>query len=94
MLDIIDIVLVDTHKLRQGQSRGKLGKFGWLQAQRPQYEPRARAFDTMRIKDGTKQQQQHNAKDDKGKHVEIAIVEQQNHEAYHDRGGYPYNLHA
>ena len=48
----------------------------------------------MWIEDGTKEQQEHDAKDDIGKHVEVTIVEQQDDKAQHDGGAYPDDLHA
>ena len=48
----------------------------------------------MRIEYRSEQQYQHHAEDDIGKHVEVAIVEHQDHESQHDRCANPYNLHA
>ena len=48
----------------------------------------------MGIKDSTEEQQEHNAEDDKGKHVVVTVVEQQKHKSQNDGGAYPDNLHT
>ena len=48
----------------------------------------------MRIEYRGKEQQQHEAENDIGKHVEIAIIEHQDHKAQHNRGTDPYDLHT
>ena len=94
MLNLQDIIAIDAHHLCQRQSRGKLGKLSRLQAQWSQYEPRPRALDTMRIEDGGKEQHQHDAEDNQGKHIVEPVVEHQDYETQNDRGSYPDNLHT
>ena len=56
MTPLADVVAVDRHQLGLRQRGGKLRKLSGLQAQRSQHQPRARALDTMRIKDSGKEQ--------------------------------------
>ena len=94
VLRAVDVVTIFAHELGQSQCRGKLGKLGWLQAQGAQHQPRPRPFDGVRVEDGGKDQQQQEGIEDIGKGVVEAVVEQQQDGAEHERGGYPYNLHA
>ena len=77
----MDIVRITAHELGQGESCRKLGKFSGLQAQRPEYEPRMRAFDAVRVENGGKEQQEHEPEDDVGKCLIVAVVEKQEYQS-------------
>ena len=48
----------------------------------------------MGIENGAEKQQEHDAEDDKGEHIIIAVVKQQKYESQDNRGAYPDNLHT
>ena len=80
--------------LRHHQCRGAFGELGRLQRNGTQRDPRARTLDVVRHEGRDEQQGHHRPIKEVGQHVEVAIVEHQDHAAQHQRAANPNQLLA
>ena len=76
------------------QCRGAFGKLGRLQRNGTQRDPRARTFDVVCYEGRDEQQRHHAPIEEVGQHVEIAVVEHQDHAPQPDRAANPDELLA
>ena len=86
--------MIGTHQLGDGKGCSELCELRRLQTQRSENKPRAGAFDLMGIEYCDKEQQQHQAIDDKCKDVEELAVGHHNDKSQAQRGADPYYLHS
>lgn len=80
MLPTMDVEAVGAHEFGHRQCRGELGKFGRLQAERAQDEPRPRAFYLMGIEYSEEKQQKKGRINDVGERVIEAVIHHQEDE--------------
>ena len=86
--------LPGAHQLGHAQGGAELGKFGGLDAERPNLDPRHGTLDVPGQHGRDKEQHQETYIYNVGKRLNPAVVSGQDDGAQHQRGGNPDNLHA